>query len=249
LTSSDLGDGGGGRNAPNNSRAFDEPYFQFNANGGSSSGLLPTDRPNALKGYVYYDLPWARRFVSDFGITQFAYSGSPLTSEQDVGYSYAGQPAFPVAIVDRGKWIDVSQNSGTGVITTSAPYTKRTPWYTDTDFNLKQSVKLSDSTSVAFDATFSNFLNEHKVVEYWENIDSDYTGKNYLRAGGYNITGGLNYYSAVMAPYNYTTEMNTGSMNGTRSSSNGPITIDSQYGQPYGWQVPRNIRLGLHVTF
>ena len=249
LTSSDLGDGGGGRNAPNNSRAFDEPYFQFNANGGSSSGLLPTDRPNALKGYVYYDLPWARRFVSDFGITQFAYSGSPLTSEQDVGYSYAGQPAFPVAIVDRGKWIDVSQNSGTGVITTSAPYTKRTPWYTDTDFNLKQSVKLSDSTSVAFDATFSNFLNEHKVVEYWENIDSDYTGKNYLRAGGYNITGGLNYYSAVMAPYNYTTEMNTGSMNGTKSSSNGPITIDSQYGQPYGWQVPRNIRLGLHVTF
>ena len=33
LTSSDLGDGGGGRNAPNNSRAFDEPYFSWNANG------------------------------------------------------------------------------------------------------------------------------------------------------------------------------------------------------------------------
>ena len=52
LTSSDLGDGGGGRNAPNNSRAFDEPYFSWNANGASSSGLLPTDRPNALKGYA-----------------------------------------------------------------------------------------------------------------------------------------------------------------------------------------------------
>ncbi len=59
LTSSDLADGGGGRNAPNNSRAFDEPYFSWNANGGSSSGLLPTDRPNALKGYSY-DLPWLR---------------------------------------------------------------------------------------------------------------------------------------------------------------------------------------------
>ena len=110
LTSSDLGDGGGGRNAPNNSRAFDEPYFQWNAIGRSSSGLLPTDRPNALKGYVYYQLPWLRKFTTDFGIFQTAYSGTPLTSELDVGYSYAGQPAFPTDIVDRGKWIDVTQD-------------------------------------------------------------------------------------------------------------------------------------------
>ena len=249
LTSSDLGDGGGGRNAPNNSRAFDEPYFQFNASGGSSSGLLATDRPNALKGYVYYDLPWLRKFTSDFGVTQFAYSGTPLTSEQDVGYSYAGQPAFPVAIVNRGKWIDVTQSSTTGAITTSAPYTRRTPWYTDTDFNFKQSVKLGETTAIAFDATFTNVLNEHKVVENWENIDSDYTGHNYLRAGGYNITGGLNYYTAVMSPYNYTTEMNTGTQNGTKSTTDGPITVGSQYGKPYGFQVARDIRLGLHITF
>lgn len=45
LTSSDMSDGGlGGRNSPNNSRAFDEPYFSWNDNGGSSSGLLPTDQ-------------------------------------------------------------------------------------------------------------------------------------------------------------------------------------------------------------
>ena len=31
LTSSDVADGGGGRNAPNNSRSFDEPYFSWNA--------------------------------------------------------------------------------------------------------------------------------------------------------------------------------------------------------------------------
>ena len=78
LTSSDIGDGGGGRNAPNNSRAFDEPYFSWNANGSSSSGLLPTDRPNALKGYVYYDLPWLSKFATDFGVFQAAYSGTPL---------------------------------------------------------------------------------------------------------------------------------------------------------------------------
>ncbi len=250
LTSSDLGDGGGGRNAPNNSRAFDEPYFQSNAFGGSSSGLLPTDRPNALKGFAYYELPWAKKFVTDFGITQFAYSGTPLTSELDVGYSYAGQPAFPVDIVDRGKWIDVSQNATTGLITTSAPYTKRTPWYTDTDFNLKQAVKLGESSAITFDATFTNVLNEHKVVSNWENIDSDYTSHNYIRASnGLNITGGLNFYSAVMSKYDYTAAMNSGSLNGTRSTTHGPITVDGLYGQPYGYQVPRNIILGLHITF
>lgn len=249
LTSSDLGDGGGGRNAPNNSRAFDEPYFSWNANGGSSSGLMPTDRPNALKGYVYYQLGWLRKYTTDFGIFQTAYSGTPLTSELDVGYSYAGQPAFPVDIVNRGKWIDVTQNTSTGQITTSEPYTRRTARYFDSDFNFKQEAKLGEAKSVAFDATFTNLLNQHSKVAYWENIDSDYQGSNYLRAGGYNITGGLNFYSAAMSKYDYKSYMNTGVNNGTKHTTDGPITIDSLYGRPYEYQVARNIRLGLHITF
>ena len=97
LTSTDVADGGGGRNAPNNSRSFDEPFFSFSGLGGSSSGLLPTDRPNAFKGYVYYDLPWLRKFATDFGIFQSAYSGTPLTSYLDVGYAFPG--GFPTDIV------------------------------------------------------------------------------------------------------------------------------------------------------
>jgi hypothetical protein len=246
LTSSDIGDGGGGRNAPNNSRAFDEPYFSWNASGGSSSGLLATDRPSALKGYVYYDLPWLRKFSTDFGIFQSAYSGTPLSTEEDVGYSYAGTPAFPTDIVNRGKWIDIVQNPSSGLITTSAPYTHRTPWYTDTDFNLKQTVKLGESKSLSFDATFSNFLNQHTVVAFWQNVDSDYSGSNYISPGGKSISDGLNFYSAVMSKYDYTAAMNNGAQNGT---GNGPITISSLYGKPYEYQQPRNIRLGLHITF
>ncbi|MGA3082148.1 MAG: TonB-dependent receptor, partial [Terracidiphilus sp.] len=249
LTSSDLGDGGGGRNAPNNSRAFDEPMFSWNANGTSSSGLLATDRPNALKGYVYYNLTWFKKLTTDFGVFQSAYSGTPLSSEQDIGYSYAGQPAFPVDIVNRGKWIDVSQNQTTGVITTSMPYTKRTPWYTDTDFNIKQGVKLGESKSLSFDATFTNVLNEHKVVAFWQNIDSDYTGNNYLNPGGNAIFNGLNFYSAALSKYDYTAAMNNnaaGTLNGTGT---GPITVNSWYGKPYEYQQSRNIRLGLHLTF
>jgi hypothetical protein len=249
LTSSDLGDGGGGRNAPNNSRAFDEPYFQFNAFGGSSSGLLATDRPNVLKGNVYYDLQWLKRLDTVFGIFQSAYSGSPLTSELDVGYSYAGQPVFPVSIVNRGKWIDVTQNPTTGVITTSAPYTKRTPWFVQSDFNFKQGVKLGESSELSFDATITNVLNQHSVISEWENIDSDYGSHNYIRPGGYYIASGPNFYSAAMSKYDYTAAMNTGSLNGTKNTTAGPITIDSQYGQPYLYQATRNIRLGLHITF
>ena len=89
LTSSMQEDGGGGRNAPNNSRAFDEPMFSWTANGTSNAGLLPTDRPNTFKGYVYYRIPWLRKMTTDLGIYQVLYQGTPETSFMDVGNSRA----------------------------------------------------------------------------------------------------------------------------------------------------------------
>ncbi len=49
-----------------------------------------------------------------------------------------------------------------------------------------------------------------------------------------------------MSKYDYTMEMNNAAYNGTGT---GPITIDSMYGKPYEYHQPRNIRLGLHITF
>jgi len=281
LTSSDIGDGGGGRNAPDNSRAFDEPFFSWNAtgdNGGSSSGLLPTDRPNAFKGNVYYELSWMRKMVTDFGIFQIAYSGSPVTSYADVGYSFPsginGVPpsgAFPTDIVNRGKWIDVTQNLGTGVITVSNPYTKRTPMYTQTDFDLRQTVKVGEAKTVAFGATFTNILNQRNVVAYNEEIDSGF-GANFLTptsAGceAYNanpangvggpgvglpntpqcfLPDGPAFYAAALAKWDYVGAMNNSPLG---STAGGPITVSSQYGKPYEYQLARNIRLELHYTF
>src|SRR5580692_2806869 len=63
LTTTDQIDGGTtGRNSPDTTRAFDEPYYYFGANGKSNNGPLPTDRPNVLKGYAYYTLPWKGHF-------------------------------------------------------------------------------------------------------------------------------------------------------------------------------------------
>ena len=256
LTSTDVADGGGGRNAPNNSRSFDEPHFSWNANGGSSSGLLPTDRPNGLKGQAYYELNWLKRMATDFGIFQVAYSGTPLTSYLDVGYAFPSgfavppSGAFPTDIVNRGKWIDVTQNLGTGVITASAPYTKRTPWYTQTDFNLRQAYKMGESKSLSFDATFSNLLNQRAVVSNNQEIDSGFAA-NFIAPAGLTLFNGPSFYGAAQHKYDY-----VGAMNSTPLTSGsgglgggGPITISSQYGKPYLYQLSRNIRLQLHFTF
>ena len=103
--------------------------------GGSSSGLLPTDRPNAFKGYAYYNLPWLKHFSSDFGIFQYAYSGSPNSTYMDVGAGHGGWSIYPF---NRGEWVDITQDPTTGAVTVGQPRVNRTPWYTQTDFNLTQ---------------------------------------------------------------------------------------------------------------
>ena len=121
-----------------------------------------------------------------------------------------------------------------------------TPWFTGSDLNFKQTVKLGESSSLSFDATATNALNEHKVVSRWQQIDSDYTASNFIAPNGEAIFNGLDFYSTVMAPYNYTAAMNDPNQNGTGL---GQITVDSLYNQPYRYQVPRNLILGMHITF
>ena len=248
LTSSDQSDGGGGRNSPNNSRSFDEPYFSWSANGTSSSGLLPTDRPHTFKGYAYYELGWLKSLTTDFGIFQIAYSGSPETSYMDVGQSAGGYVpitygggAYPVDVVGRGQWVDVTQNPATGLITASSPYTKRTPWYVQTDFDITQNYKISEGKTLSFTATVTNVLNQRSVTSVGENIDS-YYANYYITPGGYTLAAGTPFYAAAMAPYNYVALMNA-------SSSGGPLTVSSAYGQPNRFQAGRTIRLGLRFQF
>jgi hypothetical protein len=240
LTSSDLADGGlGGRNSPNNSRSFDEPYFSYNSMGGSSSGLLPTDRPNAFKGYAYYEAGWLKKFTTDLGIFQVAYSGSPNTSYMDVGL---GGSAWPVDIYNRGVWADVSQNPSTGAITLGTPRTYRNPWYTQTDFNFNQSYKISEVKALSFQATFSNIFNQHVVTAVNEQIDTGY-GYQFAMPGGQYVENGVPFYAAATHPYSISDVLNSS------NSQGGPLTINSQYGKPMYFQAARTIRLGAKFVF
>ncbi|WP_263382993.1 TonB-dependent receptor [Granulicella arctica] len=241
LTSSDIADGGsGGRNAPNNSRAFDEPYFSYNALGGSSSGLLPTDRPNTLKGYAYYQLGYLKRFTTDLGVFQTAYQGSPNTSYANVGQSFN---AFPVDIFNRGVWADFSQNPTTGAITVGTPHTYRNPWYVQSDLNVTESYKLTEDRAVSFTATFSNVLNQHVVTSVNEQVDSSYFGNQFITPGGFTYSAGPAFYAAAERAYNVSTGLNS------NNDLGGPETINSQYGKPLSYQLPRTIRLQARFNF
>jgi len=248
LTSTDIGDGGGGRNAPNNSRAFDEPYFSWNAQGGSSSGLLPTDRPNTFKGYAYYELGWLKKFTTDFGVFQYLYSGTPQSSLMDAGYSQAPTAGgFPIDFLDRGKWANITQNPSTGAISIGPTQTYRTPWYNQTDFNLQQNYKLSEQKVLSFSATVSNLLNQRSVTAYYPFVDTQNFGQ-YAAPGGLNITAGLPAYAALLAPYNWQTLLRSATGGNTPGNS-GIETINSQYGKPFIYQLSRNLRMGVKFTF
>ena len=240
LTSSDEADGGGGRNAPNNSRAFDETYFSFNAYGQSDGGKLPLDRPNAIKGYAYYTFDEGKTMNTTFGLFQDAYSGTAQNSFLDVGYSIAGGGNFGQFAVypeGRGKWVDVSQNASTGVVTVGNSYVKRTPWFTQTDLNVKQTYKIKGTQEVSFDATFTNALNQHEVVAYYGSIDSAYV-PDFITPGGLPFYYGAEAYSDYEHTYAWKTLMNTDG-----------VTVNSQYGKPYEFQAARNIRIQMHYTF
>ena len=251
LTSTDIGDGGGGRNAPNNSRSFDEPFFQWNADGGSSSGLLPTDRPSTFKGYAYYELGWMRKFTTDFGIFQVLYEGTPQTSILDVGYSFAPPAgAFPTDILDRGKWANITQNPISGAISVGPTETYRTPWYNQTDFNLQQNYKISEEKVLTFSATITNLFNERAITAYYPLIDSQ-NFPQIVAPGGYVLYGAsspalaASTYGAYERPYNWVSLLNSAVGN----TVSGIETINSQYGKPFIYQLSRNIRLGVRFTF
>ncbi|MBZ5527164.1 MAG: carboxypeptidase regulatory-like domain-containing protein [Acidobacteriia bacterium] len=260
LTSTDLGDAGGGRNSPNNSRAFDEPFFSWTANGTSASGLLPTDRPNALKGWAYYEFSEGHHNSTDIGVFAYAYSGTAQTSYVDVGYAFPG--GFPTLIAGRGEWIDVTQDPTTGVTTVSNPYVKRTPMFSQADLNLGHTFKFHETMAVKFSANFTNLFNRRAVTAYYSQIDSNYAtmfitpSTANCAADNLSLYGpglgsscylftGASAYSAYEHPYDISAALNAGNA----YTGGLPITVNSQYGKPYLFQTGRGIRLSVHFTF
>jgi len=243
LTSTDISDAGGARANPNNNRAFDEPYLQFDASGNSANGLLGTDRPNSFKGIVYYRLNVLKKNEVSLSLFQQASSGSPLSSFADVNGSTTSYPTY---VVGRGKWIDVTRNPADGAWVYGNTYVRRTPWYIQSDVSLTDSYKISSAHEgwrLGFEANFTNLFNQKSATQYSSRINAA-TGStgNYILPPG--STAGNPNYGILENGYDWKSIANS-----TSSATRGPLVLSSLYGQPSAFQTGRSIRLKFKFTF
>jgi hypothetical protein len=183
LTTTDQSDGGTtGRNSPDTTRSFDEPFYYFGANGKSNNGHLPTDRPNVLKGYAYYALPWWK--VGSY--IDLAYGGT--------------SPVEATYVFGRDKWAPLT-SAVDGTITIGTPYARRTPWYLQSDLNAKDEIKTGDHESVSFEATALNVLNQRSVVAYNQAMNS-WNFATPLFPGSADFSSGAALYQELEGGYN-----------------------------------------------
>ncbi len=128
-----------GRQDPGVSRAFDLPYYYFDASGSQKNvfGRLGTDRPHEIKAYVNYDYKW-KLGSTNLGVSQSGFSGTNDTTT----YIYLSAPTSPYGRGDM----------------------PRTPFYTQTDLSVSHTVKLGERTSLRLEATALNALNQAAVI-------------------------------------------------------------------------------------
>jgi len=254
LTTTDQVDGGvTGRNSPDTTRAFDEPFYYFGANGKSNDGPLPTDRPNVFKGYAYYTLPWTGKFngnTTTLGLFQVGYQGSPVSSFADVGLANNITPFESVYLFGRGKWVNATTDPVTNSVHFGSVYNRRTPWFTQTDFNLQHAIKVNKNNEhqvLSFSANFINLLNQRSVTAYWggfnsNNLQSFLTPLGACSAGGAtagcSLFNGAAFYQAAETGYDP-----------QAAATANKVILNSHYGSPNLWQPSRNIRLGAQFTF
>jgi len=179
---------------------------------------------------------------TDFGLFQFLYQGSPVSSFVDVGYSVIPGNFFAVYTEGRGKWVDVTGTTGNLAISNS--YTRRTPWFMQSDLNFTQNYKISETKAINFSATIPNALNQRAITAYNEQIDSQ-NFASFLAPGGLPFYYGGEAYSLYEHPYPWKQMVNEPAFT---SSPNG-IIPNSKYGDPYLYQLSRNIRLRVGFTF
>jgi hypothetical protein len=255
LTTTDQIDGGStGRNSPDTTRAFDQPFYYFGANGKSNDGPLPTDRPNTFKGYVYYQLPWGKGQTTTFGLFQSAYQGSPVSSYIDLAAMPFGQlVAEATYIYGRGKWVNETADPATGSITLGTPYNRRTPWFTQSDFNVGHRIKIGEGKAIAFEASAFNLLNQRAITAYYGGTNS-VNFQTPLIPNGVGLSGGAALYQTLESGYDPKTWINgavlpAGCVPPASCTVVPGVIKSSWYGKPFLFQNARSIRFTLRYTF
>src|ERR1017187_6146179 len=231
LTSTDISDGQG-RNAANTDRAFDEPLLQFDAHGKSMNGPIATDRPNAFKANVYYNLKWGK-LNTVVGLFEQIYSGTPLSS-------YISVWGAPVFVEGRGNWVNMTRDLTTGNWVAGNVTAARTPHFSQSDLSAYQDFhtsKTNEKLVARVGADCINCFNQHHVT---------IVNSNLILSGGINPaicgTAGTNCTAigADQAGFDYGVLMSKG-YDYVGLANSQKSTLSNLYGQPQAWQNPRTM--------
>ncbi len=223
-----------GRVDPNVSRMFDEPQYQFDSHGKYALGPLATDRPHAFKGFGYYRVKWLG-METLFGATQQWFSGTPITSF----ITSAGSTPQPVE--NRGKFANITRDAA-GVWTLNGVSSKRTPSFSQTDFNFVHDIKVSktnEALKVTLEMNITNLFNEKNILNYNSTI---------LRTGSLcpnSVTVG-SCTSPTAAVWDGL--MNSG-WNYVQFANNAGRVLNGLYGQPSLFQGGRTFRFKAAFSF
>ena len=239
LTNTDPVDGGGGRHAPNNGRAFDLPTQSYLPNGQLDEGPLSTDRPNTGKVFGSYRLKWAK-MATLFGFTQSAFQGTPLsTCLPVVGTSSACQWAE-----GRGNFLNLARASNGDISVTSIDKGARTDPFFQTDISIRHEIPVKEGMALSFEANVTNLLNQRAAVAYYQfAIPTQLISPT--RASRFSGDPRVDW-GKVMNGYNYVDGLNAkGAFAGVQT----PLTMASRYAMPQVFQGARNVRLQMRFTF
>ena len=241
LTNTDPTDGGGGRNSPNNHRAFDIPTMTYLPSGKIDDGPLSTDRPHTAKAYGFYRLRWAGMDTL-LGVTQVAYQGTSLSSCLPVvGTSSACQWAE-----GRGNFVNFTRAANGDFVKGDVVKDARSDNFLQTDLSLRHEIPMKghEGMRMAFEVTAGNLFNQRGGVAYYEfAIPTNLI--NPSRPSRFPGDLGVDW-AKVMKGYNYVDALNgTGSFAGVQA----PLTVASRYGLPNIFQTARNLRLAIRFSF
>jgi hypothetical protein len=229
-----------GRSDPGVSRAFDLPYYYFDASGDQKTkeGLLGTDRPHTFKFFGNYDKKWGRVGNTNFGLNQIAYSGTPDTTT----VIYLSAPTLPFGRGDMG----------------------RTPFLTQTDLLVTHTFNFGEKMKARFEANIQNLFNQATVIARTTQINRtgaipasvlppDASAKGFFK--GYTLSNFVNAnavagVTGIGVPYNVIYNLpgasyrNGGPFNAANSSASA-VSIPNLG----AYQEFRTIRLGVRFLF
>jgi len=240
LTSTNISDGSGGRQSPNNNRSFDMPQMQFTAYGKPFSGPLPTDRPNTFQAFGSYRQHW---FAGDssLGLSQSIYQGTAVST----CWPTLASTSSCQFVEDQGNWVNLHRSSTGDIVVDGIEHGKRTPAYIQTNANLSHYVSISkthEGRKFGGEVNFNNLLNQHSVTSYYNlPITAGTFPTDKTNPTGYD-------YKSLLSGWDYVATSNSpgGGANGATPQLK---TVSNRYGQPALFQNARQIRFKIAYIF